>query len=149
VRYDALVEAAAAGTLLRQNLLFPDRLELTRSQEAELERHETLLRSLGFDWSALGEGSHVVRAIPALVADASATELFQDAISSLEGGPEDQRDAALRALASRAAKPNGEPIDDVAAEHMVAGVWPSRDAHRSCILARVPIASGSTDNADD
>ena len=149
VRYDALVEAAAAGTLLRQNLLFPDRLELTRSQEAELERHGTLLRSLGFDWSALGEGSHVVRAIPALVADASATELFQDAISSLEGGAEDQRDAALRALASRAAKPNGEPIDDAAAEHIVAGVWPSRDAHRSCILARVPIASGSTENADD
>jgi len=149
VRYDALRDAAAAGTLLRQNLLFPDRLELTPSAEAELERHGTLLRSLGFDWSALGEGSHVVRAIPALVADARATELFQDAISSLEGGNEDQRDAALRALASRAAKDNGEPIDDAAAQHIVAGVWPSRDAHRSCILARVPIASGGAENADD
>jgi DNA mismatch repair protein MutL len=149
VRYDALREAAAAGTLLRQNLLFPDRLELTPSAEADLERHETLLRSLGFDWSTLGGGSHVVRAIPALVADARATALLQDAISSLEGGAEDRRDAALQALASRAAKPNGEPIDDAAAQHIVAGVWPNRDAHRSCILARVPIASGAAENAND
>jgi DNA mismatch repair protein MutL len=149
VRYDALREAAGAGTLVRQNLLFPDRLELTPSTEAKLERHATLLHSLGFDWSALGEGSHVVRAIPALVADARATALFQDAISSLEGGADDQRDAALRALASRAAHPNGKPLDDTAAQHIVAGVRPNRDAHRACILARVPIASGSAESADD
>jgi DNA mismatch repair protein MutL len=148
VRYEALREAAAAGALLRQNLLFPDRLELTPSAEAQLERHGTLLRSLGFDWSSLGEGSHVVRAVPALIADARATELFRDAISSLEGGAEDQRDAALRALASRAAKPNGEPIDDASAQHIVAGIWPNREAHRSCILACVPIASSSAENAD-
>ena len=148
-RYEALREAASTGSLPRQNLLFPDRLELEPAFEAELERHGTLLRSLGFDWSALGEGSHVVRAIPALVGDARATELFKEAISSLEDGPEDPRDAALRAIARRASKPNGQPIDEGAAQVIVARVWPSREAHRSCILARVPIASGSAENVDD
>jgi len=149
VRYDALREAATAGTLPRQNLLFPDRLEVAPSAQAELERHGALLRSLGFDWSSLGEGSYVVRAIPALVADARATQLFEDALCGLEGGGEDQMDAALRALASRAATPNGEPLDDAAAQRIVADVWPDRDAHRSCVIARVPVSSGSAEGAND
>jgi len=149
VRYDALREMAGSGTLARQNLLFPDRLELEPSAEAELERHEALLRSLGFDWSALGEGSYVVRTVPALVADARATQLFQDALSSLERGGQDRTDAALRALANRAATPNGEPLDDAAAQRIVARVWPARDAHRSCVIAQVPIPSGAAEIADD
>jgi DNA mismatch repair protein MutL len=149
VRYDALRKAAATGSLPRQNLLFPDRLEVAPSAEAALERHETLLRDLGFDWSALGEGTYAVRAIPALVADARATQLFADALRGLEGGSEDRTDSTLRALASRAAKPNGEPLDDAAAQRIVAGVWPRRDAHRSCVIARVPVSLGSAESLDD
>ncbi|RLB44424.1 MAG: DNA mismatch repair endonuclease MutL [Deltaproteobacteria bacterium] len=149
VRYDALREAASNKILARQNLLFPDRLELEPSAEADLERHEALLHSIGFDWSALGEGSYVVRTVPALVADARATQLFQDVLSSLEGGGQDRTDAALRALANRAAMPNGEPLDDAAARRIVASIWPARDAHRSCLVARVPIPSGAAEIADD
>ena len=146
VRYDTLREAASAGQLPHQDLLFPDRLELAPSTEATLERHGTLLRSLGFDWSSLGAGSHVVRAIPALVGDARATDLFRDALSNLGDGGPAQKDAVLRALASRAATANGEPLDDTDAQRIVARVWPNRDAHRSCIVARVPLASRSTEN---
>jgi DNA mismatch repair ATPase MutL len=149
VRYDALREAAGLGPLPRQNLLFPDRLELEASAEAALERYGTLLRSLGFDWSALGGGSHVVRAVPALAANARATQLFQDTLSTLEGGGEDRMDAALRALANRAATPNGEPLDDAAAQRIVSQVWPGRDAHRPCVVARVPVSSRVTEIADD
>ncbi len=147
VRYDALREAAAAGSLARQNLLFPDRLDIPPSAQAVLTQHESLLRELGFDWSELGAGTYAVRAVPALVADdARATQLFEDTLHALEGGHEDQTDAALWALANRAATPNGEPLDDAAAQHIVAGVWPRRDAHRSCIIARVPLSSGSAES---
>ena len=149
VRYDALREATMAGSLARQNLLFPDRVEVGPAAKADLERHGALLRSLGFDWSALGEGSYVVRAIPALVAEARAAQLFEDVLCGLEGGGEDRTDAALQALANRAATPNGEPLDDAAARRIVAGVWPGRDAHRSCVVARVPLSSGVTEIADD
>jgi DNA mismatch repair protein MutL len=149
VRYDALRETAGSGTLARQNLLFPDRLELEPSAEAELERHAALLRSLGFDWSALGEGSYVVRTVPALVADARATQLFQDALSGLQRGGPDRMDAALHALANRAARPNGEPLDDDAVQRIVARVWPAQDAHRACVIAQVPMPSGAAEIADD
>jgi len=148
VRYDALREAIDSGTLARQNLLFPDRLELAPPEQAELERHAPLLRSLAFDWSALGEGSYVVRAVPALVADARATALFEDALRALAQGGDEAMDAALRALAARAATPNGEPLDDATAQHIVGNVWPNRDAHRSCIVARVPVPTASAE-ADD
>ena len=148
VRYDALREATDSGTLARQNLLFPDRLELAPQGQVELERHGPLLRSLAFDWSALGEGSYVVRAVPALVADARATALFEDALRTLAHGGDELLDAALRALADRAATPNGDPLDNAAAQRIVANVWPNRDAHRSCIIARVPMPSASTE-ADD
>ena len=148
VRYDALREATDSGTLARQNLLFPDRLELAPQGQVELERHGPLLRSLAFDWSALGEGSYVVRAVPALVADARATALFEDALRTLAHGGDEPLDAALRALADRAATPNGDPLDNAAAQRIVANVWPNRDAHRSCIIARVPMPSASTE-ADD
>jgi len=149
VRYDTLREAAATGALPPHHLLFPDRLEIAPSAEAALERHETLLRDLGFDWSALGEGTYAVRAIPALVADARATQLFEAAITSLEGGGQDRTDAILRALAGRAAKPNGDPLDDAAAQRIVAGVWPRRDAHRSCVIARVQVSLGSAERFND
>jgi DNA mismatch repair protein MutL len=149
VRYDALKEAVQSGTLGRQNLLFPDRLELAPPAQAELERHEALLRSLGFEWSVLGEGSYVVRAVPALVADANATELLRGTLSTLERGAVDQMEAALRSLADRTAAPNGEPLDDEAAQRIVAHVWPNRDAHRSCIVARVPLSLANAETADD
>lgn len=148
IRYDALCDAAEHGELTRQNLLFPDRLELAPSAQTELEQHKALLSSLGFDWSKLGEGSYVLRAVPALVADARATALFEDVLSSLERRGTDRRDAALRALAKRAATPNGEPLDHDAAQRIVAHIWPRRDAHRSCIVARVPLSSGHTETAD-
>ncbi len=149
VRYDALREAANAGAIARQNLLFPDRLELAASADAEIGRHETVLRSLGFDWSELGEGSYVVRAVPALVADARATSLFECALGALQRGGEDSFGAALRAMARRAATPNGQPLGQATIERIVANVWPSRDAHRSCILGRVPLPTASTEAALD
>ena len=149
VRYDALREAADAGAVARQNLLFPDRLELAASAAAGIGRHQTVLRSLGFDWSELGEGSYVVRAVPALLADARATSLFADALAALQRGGEDPSSAALRALAQRAATANGQPLVQSSVEHIVANLWPNRDAHRSCVLARVPLPSSGAEAASD
>ncbi len=149
VRYDALREAADAGAVARQNLLFPDRLELAASAAAGIGRHETVLRSLGFDWSELGEGSYVVRAVPALLADARATSLFEDALAALQRGGEDPLSAALRALAQRAATANGQPLVQSSVEHIVANLWPNRDAHRPCVLARVPLPASGAEAAID
>ena len=141
VRYDALRETVQAGPLPHQNLLFPDRLQLSQSAQAVIERHEPDLRTLGFDWSELGAGAYVVRSVPALVSNARATALFEDALEALRNRREEPLDSALQALAKRAATANGEPLDDTAAEHIVARFRPNEDAHRSCVLGRVPLFS--------
>jgi DNA mismatch repair protein MutL len=148
VRYDGLRDAASGPGLARQSLLFPDRLELTSSAEETLERHGNLLRSLGFDWSQLGEGSYVIRAVPALLGDARAALIFEEALSVLARGGGDPFDAILRALAHRTATPNGQPLDDEAARRIASGIWPDRSAHLACIVGRIPLPSPSAKMAD-
>ncbi len=149
VRYDALRDSHGSGSLARQHLLFPDRIEIGRDREAVLVPHEAFLRSLGFDWSALGEGSYVVRAIPALAADARATDLLADVLDTLEHGDgNDPTEGALRALARRAAAPNGEPLDDAAALRIVTMLRPDSETHRPCVIARVPLPRGGAGNDD-
>jgi DNA mismatch repair protein MutL len=148
VRYDALRDAANGSGLASESLLFPDRIELASSAEATLERHVNLLRSLGFDWSQLGAGSYVVRAAPALVADARAALIFEEALSVLARGGGDLFDAALRALAHRAAIPNGQPLDDGVARRIASRIWPDRKTHRACVIGRVPLPSAATKTTD-
>ncbi len=143
VRYDALHEAIRQGSLAQQNLLFPDRIELEPTAEAVLAQHGPLVRALGFEWSGIGEGSLVVRAIPALLAGTRASTLFERAITTLGRRGAGSTDEVLFALADLAATPNGEVLDARAAEGIVAAVQPSRDEHRSCIVARVPLSSPS------
>ena len=149
VRYDALRQASEAGTLARSNLLFPDRLDLERSEQLSLERHEAILRSLGFDWSPLGERSYVLRAIPALLAEARPPALFKGAIASLGSSGEPLLGTTLRALAKSAATPNGKSLDERGVQAIVANVRLSDDRHRACILARVTLPSPAAGIADD
>ena len=149
VRYYALREEYDAGSIARQNLLLPDRLERTETPVAAIARHETVLRSLGFDWSELGKGSYVVRAVPALLADARATLLFEDAVAAVQASGQDPLSSALRALADRAATANGQPLGQASVEWIVAKVWPSRGAHRCCILSRVPLPAGDAEATID
>ena len=147
-RLDALTGAAGKGTLARQNLLFPDRLQLGASQERALEVHGGLLESLGFEWSQLGEGNYVIRAVPALVGDARAATLFAAVLDALDTHAPDARDATLGALARASASPNGEPISDEDTRRIVAAFVPSAPSHRSCIVTRIPLPAGPPGETD-
>jgi len=150
-RLDALTDAAREGKLARQNLLFPDRLELGSSQAQALSAHTELLESLGFEWSQLGDNNYVVRAVPALVADVRATALFEAALDWLCSRDKDAPDAlegTLAVLANASARPNGEPLSEHETRRIVAAFWPSRPTHRPCIVTRIPLPSLSTDETD-
>lgn len=148
-RYDALRTAADSGAIPRHSLLFPDRIELAPAQERALAQQASSLRGLGFDWSPIGEGSYVLREVPSPLADANAAALLLRALSALDAGGGNSRDAALRALADEAAVPNGAPLDDDSARRLTASVRPDQDAHRSCLLGRVPLPIASTPTIDD
>ena len=146
VRYDAPRVQASSGPLPRQNLLFPDRLELAADASASLANEEAKLHALGFDWSELGQGSYVIRSVPALVANARASALFETALDALSGSRDASMDAALRAMASLAATPNGEPLDRLAAEGIAAKVQPNSESYRSCVVGQAPLATDAEEN---
>lgn len=148
-RYDALRAARDSGEVPRHDLLFPDRLELASKDEQALERHAASLKGLGFDWSQIGEGSYVLRAVPLPLSDANPERLLVRALSALDAGGGDPLGAALRALSEEAAVRNGAPLDDDSARRLTASVRPDQDAHRSCLLGRVPLPPARTPAVDD
>ncbi len=148
-RLDALRHAMRDGSLGRQTLLFPDRIQISHPHATSLVEHGALLEALGFEWSQLGEGTYVVRAVPALVANTRATTLFEAALQALDGATSDPLERSLQALADAGASPEGEPLSDTEARLIVAAIWPSREAHQPCIVARVPLPSSGAGRADD
>ena len=148
-RYDALRAARDSGAIPRHDLLFPDRLELASADARALERHASSLHGLGFDWSQIGQGSYVLRAVPLPLSDANPATLFVRALSALDAGSADPLDSALRAISEEAAVRNGAPLDDDSARQLTASVRPDQDAHRSCLLGRVPLPPARNPTIDD
>ncbi len=138
-RLDALEAAAEAGPLPKKHLLFPDRVDVDAIDERSLERHDTLLQSLGFEWSPLGERVYAVRAAPAMVEDRRAAASFRAVLSALrEDGPS-ARDAAMRLLARANAARNGEVLQEEEVRRIAASFRPERAEHLSAIIARVAL----------
>lgn len=150
-RRDRLRKAAREGGVPPQHLLFPDRTHLSEALEDELARHDPLLRSMGFDWSALGPGAYVVRAVPAAVAEGRAAALLHAALEVLrETQPQTNAEETLFAtLAAAAATPNGQPMADERARRIAAGIRPTEEAHGPCIVARVACPPADADARDD
>ena len=144
-RLDALRRESSHGQVARQNLLFPDRVALAPDRATALEENQALLRSLGFDWSLLGEEVYVVRALPALTADTKATAVFGAAVDALRAAREEPLEAALTALANASATPNGEALSDDDARRIVAAISTEREEHQACIVARAPLPSIDAD----
>lgn len=150
-RLDALRSEIRQGSLTRQNLLFPDRLQVSAARERILGKHDDLLQSLGFEWSQLGNGAYVVRAVPALIGDARATVLLEaalDVLDTVEDTATDALDRILRELAQVSKTPNGAPLSEEEARQIAAAIRPSHVDHDACILTRVQLPADSSDDSD-
>jgi len=90
VAYERLRTAAEAGAVPRQQLLFPEPLDLSAAQAAVIEEHAAALADLGFEIEPVGPSRFAVRAIPAALdgADARrlAVELIDEVCALDEGG---------------------------------------------------------------
>lgn len=81
IRYNRL--KAEGETLSRQLLLAPVTVNLSREDhQLALENREALLK-LGFEAEDFGGNTVIIRSVPAVMADASPAELFEDALSGL------------------------------------------------------------------
>ena len=140
-RYDLLRSGVDADRVPRQNLLFPDRVELPKRLQAALATHAPTLEAIGFDWSDLGPGSYVVRSVPAAIGDVRGATSFERAIDAASAAGNAPIEAVLRALAEASAIARGQVLDTDAAMLIVAAIQPSNPDHETCIVARIPLSA--------
>lgn len=145
--YEQLRTAAESGRVEHQNLLFPDRVQLSELQEKVLGTEAGALRAIGFDWSDLGSGTYVVRAVPAALAEVRGGGSFETALHAARDGGDQAQDSMLRSLAVAAAAKAGKILDRTASMRIASAVRPSDPSHQTCILASIPLAPA--DRPDD
>jgi DNA mismatch repair protein MutL len=81
--YERLKAAFAAQTLPTQNLLIPVAFAATPLEIATAEQHAATLTQLGFELSAGGLATLIVRSVPALLADADVESLTRAVLHEL------------------------------------------------------------------
>jgi len=83
VLYEVFTNAAQKGAPEVQQLLFPERIDLSASEAVVVEKVMKDLGSLGFQVEAFGEKSFVVQAVPAIIKDRDVKTVVQDMISDI------------------------------------------------------------------
>lgn len=104
--YEKLRKQYLTGTIIRQNLLFPETVELSLFQTQLVERNSREIDTMGFSIREFGGNTYIISAIPALAGTASPRELFLDILEQFgsESGSGDKGGLLDTVLASMACK---------------------------------------------
>jgi DNA mismatch repair protein MutL len=99
IGYERLKQAVHGRTLVRQPLLMPVTVHVSRAEADLAETHAALLHQLGLGVDRLGEMALVVRELPALLGAADPEQLLRDVLSDLAThGRSERVEAAIDAL---------------------------------------------------
>lgn len=99
VLYESYLKTLSESVVPTQNLIFPEMLSVTASQEVFLDSIVDRLCEMGFDIVPLGGGSWSVNGVPAIVGGGNPVEMLLSIVNSLE----DSESAANIDLRSRVA----------------------------------------------
>jgi DNA mismatch repair protein MutL len=83
IMYERLKNSLDAQEIPMQPLLVPVTFAAEALDVATVEEHGEMLRTIGFDIAAASPASLIVRAVPALLADADARELARDVLRDI------------------------------------------------------------------
>ena len=99
IGYERLKQAVHGRTLVRQPLLVPVTVHVSRAEADLAETHAELLQQLGLGVDRLGETALVVRELPALLGAADPEQLLRDVLADLATHGQSERvEAAIDAL---------------------------------------------------
>lgn len=84
VAFERLKSQFAAGGVEGQGLLFPDTLELSHREAAELKEHREELGRMGFDLDEFGGTTWVVKGVPRLLADKDYIRMLRDTLEEFQ-----------------------------------------------------------------
>lgn len=89
ILYHKYMEMLDKGNVTSQRLIFPDSVMLDAAQNVVISSIDELLTSMGFDISNLGNNTWAINAVPAMLANASASETLLNIISAVANEDED------------------------------------------------------------
>ena len=117
--------------VMGQRLLTPVTCELDREEAAVLLQHCELLLTLGYDLDSLGDGTLLLRQIPADLDETDAVSSLSEIAGHLQAGKQDDptalREEALHSIACKAAIKAGYHTDPVEREYLVSQVLSRED----------------------
>ncbi|HWE61277.1 MAG TPA: DNA mismatch repair endonuclease MutL [Chloroflexota bacterium] len=112
VLYDELCVQVQARSVAVQQLLEPALVEVSAPQMEALSQCADLLRDLGFDIEPFGATTCLLRAVPALLASRSASEILAALLDDLAAGKEhgERQERSLATMACKAAVKAGQTL---------------------------------------
>ena len=127
ILYDRYVRDVRGHTAVSQKLLFPELVELTPTEAAQLPSLLDGLHRLGFELSPMGGNSYSVTAVPSGLRDVKASELLKELVDGAADTPDAVGDKMAEALAlslarSAAIRP-GRSLTTEEMEEMVATLF--------------------------
>jgi DNA mismatch repair protein MutL len=132
VRFEALGDRLASGSVESQILLVPIVVTLAPRLRPSLEKEQETLRGLGFDIDPFGGDAVRVRAVPAVLGardpGAALEALLADLVDreSAEWAVSSARDRVAATLACHSAVRAGQPVALEAMRAIVSGLWAAR-----------------------
>ena len=78
--FEKLKKQFLQGNISRQNLMFPETVELSLTDSDKVEQYADSLEKMGFSIRDFGDNSYVISAVPALGSHISPSELFLDVL---------------------------------------------------------------------
>jgi len=134
VAFERLKAQFAAGGVEGQGLLFPDTLELSHREAAELREHGEELRRMGFDLEEFGGTTWVVKGVPRLLAGKDYLRILRDTLEEF------QAVGANRSVADAVE----EILTRIACHSVVRGEHPLTSGQIEALFAQMDAADFST-----
>ncbi|WP_457577116.1 DNA mismatch repair endonuclease MutL [Desulfomarina sp.] len=112
--YEKLKNQYMANRIARQNLLFPETVELSPAQIQLVEKHGEQIEKMGFSIREFGGNSYIISAVPAFAVSINPAALFNDILEQF-GGEEKGGglvDTILATMACKAAVKAGTELSE-------------------------------------
>ena len=123
IRYDQYLAQLQTRSAETQQVLFPEVILFTPSEQTVLEQVLPRLSAIGFDLADLGQGSYAINGIPAGIEGLNTVQLLHDMVSEAQENITSTADQLGQALAltmaRHAAIPQGQVLSNDEMENLV------------------------------
>lgn len=127
VLYERYMALWSTGDMVGQNMLFPELLRLTASQNALLLDMVDELHAIGFDLSPLGDNDWNISGVPSVLNHANpvetVTKILDDAEQGRDGTLESLRSGVALSMARAEAVKGGTPLTAAEREQLLADLF--------------------------